>query len=487
MRAYEVGGFMTRCCQLAGETNRTEIEMMKIQSILKFLLAIVSVPFVMTSCFGDDDAVSLDETCYISDLSLGTLKREMHTTTAEGKDSVYTLSYTGLSFRMSIDQKLLLVQNQDSLPYGTFVDAVPTKLTFSGVAVYKEADDEDWRTYSTADSINFTHPVQFKIYSATGMSSRTYTVKLNVHKVDGDVFAWNKLEDADVLDGLKERNLVALSDKLVMMAIKADGMVICATRSLLVGGQWTVTPAVGTEGADLTTLKKVGDQMLMSTEAGGLIVSLDGQNWTELATSVAGRRLIGTSLNYIYVQTDGVVACSGDGGLTWVENVLDDTPSNLPDNNVNMHYMQQDNGSNRLVLLGNSSASADGKVNVWSKGWRSAASEPSAKWMFYLHTPDNNVLLPQMDPLFVMPYDGSLIAMGGKTADGSFKALERIYVSPDYGLTWRPSDVLLTPKELYGISTPMAVALDKEQFIWVVVGKQTWRARLNRLGFLRQD
>ena len=459
---------------------------MKIKSILNSIVMMMVVLVAATSCFGDKDEVVVDEYCYISNVTLGMMKREVHTTTVSGADSTYYVSFSGSTFAMSIDQKSLLIQNLDSLPYGSKVDALPINLAYQGIVVYKQADDEDWHTFSEKDSINFTQPVSFRVLSSSSKSERNYTVKVNVHKVDGDDFCWNQMRSDNALADLKERRMVAAGDKLVMLARKDDGSLACAVRTVQTMDSWKVTATTGTDKADLNTLQVLtGGQMLMSTTEGAILQSLDGLEWTELAPAQEGRQLVGTSFNFIYVLNHNVLQCSGDGGLTWTDNRLDEDASLLPQTNLSLMLFQQNNGYNRLVLMGNSAAETDQKATVWSKAWRANQDEPTAQWMYYPHTDDNVVLCPQMEPLYTFPYNDGIIALGGKSLDGKYKALQTILQSPDFGLTWRPAMGIGTPDELQGTTEPFAVAIDQDSYIWIVCGKQTWRGRLNKLGFER--
>ncbi len=457
---------------------------MKIKSILQTLVMALTVCLMATSCFGDEEETVTDEYCYISNVTLGSMKRAIHVTTSAGKDSTYYTTFSGANFAMSIDQHKLFIQNLDSLPYGSRVDALPISMGYQGIVVYKQADDEDWHTFSDKDSINFTKPVEFKVFSSSSLSERKYTMKVNVHQVNGDEFQWNQLKSSETLNGLTDRRVVALTDKLVMMARKADGTLACAMRPILAEGEWTVTATTGTEKADPQTLQAIqGSNLLMSTAEGAILQSQNGLDWTELAPAQEGRCLVGASLNHIYALTQGTLQCSGDGGRTWTDNALDEEASRLPQSCLSLTFFHQNNGYDRLVLMGNSTAEHDQKAAVWTKAWRSHVEEPTAQWMYYPHSADNNVLCPQMEPLYTFAYDGGMIALGGKSRNGSHKALQTILQSPDYGLTWRAATGFSTPTELQGTTESFSVTVDRDSYIWIVCGQQTWRGRLNKLGF----
>ena len=68
----------------------------------------------------------------------------------------------------------------------------------------------------------------------------------------------------------------------------------------------------------------------------------------------------------------------------------------------------------------------------------------------------------------------------------SHKALDAMYVSQDYGITWRPSTDIHLPVELKGADGCITSTVDENYFIWIITNAQVWRGRLNRLGFVQQ-
>ena len=461
--------------------------MKKITSILTCLLSALLVSLSLSSCFEDKEEAVPTERCYIYEFTLGSVKRTLHTTSSTGADSVYTVTVAGNSCPMSIDQQRHIIENKDSLPYGSQVNAVLTTVGFSSILMYKQADDEEWHNYSTSDSIDFTKPVVFKVLSSSAKSERDYTVKVNVHQQDGDKFCWERFDDPSAekeLAGLKERRMTIVGNYLYLLGRTSSGDVKCGVlvRSLPIN--WGIVESKSNlDGADLSTLCTYGDHMLMSNAKGEILQSWNGMDWSVLSEAVPGRRLLGTSKFAIYTCRNGVVECTHDGGLTWTENALDDEASYLPDSDITLLQLQQESGYNRLVMMGNRAGQGDLRAEVWSKAWREGAPEMRASWMYYPHTADNRVMCPQLDPLFVLPYDGKMIALGGKSLNGQYAALDKILVSPDYGLTWRASTELTTPEELRGTKDAVTIASDTDNFIWILAGEQLWRGRLTRLGF----
>ena len=137
--------------------------MMNLNKFFSALALMLMSLTLLTSCLSDDDEVTVDDHCYISSFKLGTLKRTIHTKATDGSDSTYTVSLDASSFPMDIDQRNLVIENRDSLPYGTRVNAVLVTIGYTGVLAYKQAGAVEWNAFSSKDSIDFSSPVEFVV------------------------------------------------------------------------------------------------------------------------------------------------------------------------------------------------------------------------------------------------------------------------------------------------------------------------------------
>ncbi len=151
----------------------------------------------MASCMGDSSTeITLYDDAAITAFSLGTLNRITHTTASDGTDSVITTTYTGGNYRFNIDQVNRLIFNTDSLPLGTDVAHVLCNISTrnNSVAYYFDTEEKDkFYLYSSDDSIDFTTPREFIIFSSDGLGSTRYTIKVNAHQQDGDEFVWERI------------------------------------------------------------------------------------------------------------------------------------------------------------------------------------------------------------------------------------------------------------------------------------------------------
>ena len=196
---------------------------------------------VCSSCLNSSDqSVTLYDDAVITGFSLGTLTRNIHTSSSVGTDSVYKKTVTGSNYKFHIDQIGRRIFNTDSLPTGTNVDRVLCTITTfnSGVIIIKDIDSTAYSYYSSSDSIDFTQPRTFGVVSTDGTAFCEYTVNVNVHQEDGDEFRWDltdstwvaPVDDQPVLpQGIKQllgrctSEQYALSDDNKLMVSRDNG------------------------------------------------------------------------------------------------------------------------------------------------------------------------------------------------------------------------------------------------------------------------
>ena len=187
---------------------------MKLSMNKGFYLLVLSV-LTLSSCLNGDD----EEQVYYYDTALtafklGSLSRTMHTTSSTGEDSTYTTTVAGSAFAFTIDQQKGLVYNVDSLPIGTDVSKVvftaTTKNSGSFVLNLRTKDGlrDSLTVYSGTDSIDFTKPLECRVYNQSGTAYRKYMVDVRVHQQNGDDFHWAKasLTADEIADLLAKRH-----------------------------------------------------------------------------------------------------------------------------------------------------------------------------------------------------------------------------------------------------------------------------------------
>ncbi|MCD8304323.1 MAG: DUF6242 domain-containing protein [Prevotellaceae bacterium] len=457
------------------------------------LLLTLLVPVVLVSCLSDDE-VETDDYCYISGFTLGSMKRTLFTLSVDGEDSVYTTTFQGSLFPMTIDQRALTIENQDSLPIRTRVDAVLVTITYEGALTWRKQDHEEddtlWNAYSSSDSLDFTSPIEFASIASNGNSYRTYTAKLNVHKQKADSTVWNKVGIAEPLNSFDERKALCLEGQIMVLGEDADGSVVCALHPMETSGEWQSLATNGAEGADLSTLQMSGGTLFLSTSSGEILQSSNALDWVSAGYPVQdGLKLVAASPSRLYALLDGELV-SSDGG-DWTAEELDDDAAYLPTEQVFGFSYTLPDGQNRLMIIGQRDDEDDTSCMVWAKAWTSD-EEGDEPWMFYVPNAADKRRCPIREQLNVVAYDDGFLTFGGKTSDGQHEAMDSVLYSADHGITWRPYDdndmdvdTLIT--QAAAEAKHITSAVDDEQYLWLFLDSEVWRGRINRLGFLRKD
>ena len=443
-----------------------------------WLLLLLTLPFMASSCSEDDSNATVNDYCYIKSVTLGTIKRQTATVNT---------SFLGSSYEITIDQRTNAIENRDSLPYGSQISRVVATIAFDGssLAWREKGSDAGWTAYNSTDSLDLTKPLELYLTSNDNQSYRIYSLKINVHKQEGDSLFWKRC-DSEVaeLAGFTDMKAFVQDDKLMVIGNNSAGIVLAERSGTEAEGTWEKTMTDLPLEADLQTLRQQEGTLYVSTADGKIFSSSDAKGWTQVGTTFsAGLTLIEKTEQFFYALSGGKLLRSSDA-TTWEEDKLDSKASLLPQVGIRALSVEQANGNKRIILVGQNDDHSNSVV--WNKMWNDSEKEEDTEWIYFPLTHDNTIPCPRLNYLNLLSYDGKCIAFGGASTDNKHKALDALYVSQDYGITWRPSTTIKMPSELKGIEGCIASTVDKNHFIWIITDTQVWRGRLNRLGFAQQ-
>ena len=455
------------------------------------LMALLTVVTALTSCLGGDEenTETYNDTA-LTLFTLGTLNRYQHTTSSTGSDSIVKTTVNGTNYKFYIDQLAREIYNPDSLPYGTDVAHVVCTIgtKHGGQTAIKNVASDTLRWFSTTDSIDFTQPRIFVVYSNSGLSWATYTVRVNVHQEEGDVFKWSLLKDQEqnIASTPKLRMAAAGSHALAFMQTsdKTSTEVMDLTKRLETGfdsdfGALELGPAaidnVVTQGQRVLVLS---DQRLYVAEE-----TADGQlSWSHHAdrTTEGITRLVGASSKELYaLGTDGRLKASSDNGQTWTDEAMADDKAMLPTDNFSctVQALRSNPEVEHVVLIG----TRDGQqqAEVWMKLVDNSENLPNGTWTRVEQSNNASLRLYAQQMLTVIPYDDARLAIGYGT-----DAFTPMLLSKDGGINWRKSSLYTFPTG-FNSTAVFGATVDNQQNIWMVCGGsgQIWRGRLNRLGW----
>ncbi len=423
---------------------------------------------LMTSCLKDDDDTVLSSDVALLSFSIGDLKTTHTIKKENGEDSTYTTVMSGKTVTFVIDQAKRTVCNSDSILFGTDITHVLVSVKADGGVCYQKPDGT---LGSIEDSIDFTHPVIFRVTSYDEQFTRDYEVKINVHKADPKKTSWVEYKDATFPAGLfAEQRAFVKGDSLLVIGRDADGAFHTAATSLADGVSWTTTACSGIQGSGEELSVLLAEELFYLTTDAGLYHSHDGIEWKVVATTSAPLALLaaetkddttmvvwGTNADSLMVSSDKV-AWQGQQPRKDIGTGVASFSQPLRTNN-NIY---------RTIFIATSVKTSDAYAQVWTKlsteeGW--VEIEPQGT---------NVYGCPNLDNLTVVQYAGCMYAFG--------KGNGTCYESRDNGVTWKENERSLSLPETFEKRTEGFSATTDGEYVWVMWNDgQVWRGRWNGL------
>ena len=316
----------------------------------KSLLLLLALVLLASSCSEKDNVVSTsNDYCYISSVILGNVKRKVQNT---------NVTFSAVDYEMTINQRTNNIENRDSLPYGSQLSRVIATIHFDGstLAYREKGSNSEWTSYNATDSLDLTKPLELFLTSNDNQSNRIYTLKVNVHQQEGDSLFWKQCDNnvAELTD-MTDMKAFVLNNKLFVLGQKASGITLAERSSTEAEGEWTETPVTDLPATtDIQTLRQYEDMLYLSTSDGSIFSSADAKGWRqEGSTYSAPLKLVEKTEKYYYAISEGKILRSADA-TTWEEETLDTDATMLPTTDIRALSVEQANGNNRIILVGQS-------------------------------------------------------------------------------------------------------------------------------------
>ena len=369
----------------------------------------------------------------------------------------------------SVDLLNARIFNADSLPYGTRVSSlVPRVRTLDGVSVCefhvkRPGKSDTIYNFIThpEDSIDFSNgPVTLRIVSPDASVERNYSVSVNVHKMKSDSLEWSLKSRTAIPTELTSptgSGSAECGGKLYCLTTDASGRYSLGVTDDAFAGEWRFVsaPFAGMEAVEPSSLRGGERTLYILGKSGQLYTSADGgQNWAD-----GGRRYL-----ELYGELGGypvgtAIGADGDYVLvnpsTGAEEALPGADFPVSGASAGVRFAFPMSSGEQMVILGGRTASGALSDAAWAFDGKS--------WLKLTGT----MSLPAgMEGMTLVPYstfDGdnawdaqsysSLLAFGGMDAAGV--ASRTVYVSRDYGMSWRKADKLLQLPDYFAAARGM--------------------------------
>lgn len=359
----------------------------------------------------------------------------------------------------SIDLDRGVIFNADSLPVGTQIDKLVPTFTYSSYvtkAIIKmeggttRTGEVDYTTTKT-DSIDFTGKVTLTLSVEDENISRTYLVKVNVHKEKSDSLVWGDRAHAALPSRLaspKNQKSVSFKSSVVSIIQENDGSFTLASSSNLYDNQWSRKSIALPFEPEIRSLTASSDALYILDKSKQLFSSTDGENWT--ATGEKWDVIIGAYKN------SALGLKSENGALYYAQ---------FPMLDLNVEPVDAEfplNGGSNFVTISNKWTTSP--VGFFVGGTLANGTLSRATWAFdganWVNLSQSD--LPQVKGASIIPYYGFRFSsagattpteypvwmvMGGTLNDGSLN--RTMYISYDNGVNWsKASAFMQLPKEI---------------------------------------
>lgn len=459
------------------------------------LSLLISVLFV--SCWD-----SFEERTYYT-ANINAFSFGAHDTCPDIENYVFNIDqYHGVA----ADSTTGIVQNLDSLPYGSVINSLYPNITFQSTNGNIYINDSLWEDN---DSIDFSSPVVIKNTSYDGNYTKSYTVIINVHQVDPDSMTLEKM--TFTLPGNASNCRILESNGMILNYVPAIGGGLNVYRSADTCKTWTALTVDGLSGGmNLSSLCTFGAKYYLTAQNHKAFRSDDGLSWSEIApvssdgTSVTILNLYGEIRKKYITDPDPsalagmLITANGDtcfgrstDGIVWT--VGSKVPALFPFADFAQLKSTTVTNVQYLTVAGGVDASGALTPTVWS-------TEDGRTWISVNDGTISYYSLPKRRNATLFRYDGFLVCFGGQDEAGNL--FKDMHVSRDQGLTWTDAaanwafgkmDSGLAGAGVYVQHIPDLVHDKDREIIWILGGTREdgpsdilWKGYVNSMIFARR-
>lgn len=469
---------------------------MKIK-FLPLIAVLFAATSIMTSCLDNDvEQITYTSETSITGFSLGTLNINRIGKDKNGLDSHYVDTLDCSNYPFTIDQINRIITNKDSLPVGTYIDKVITNITYdAGVLAYKPKGSDHDTIWTSTDSIDFTEPVEFKVYAYSGVEGKPYKVTINVHQQEPDTISWKKFDNNPFSAGnLSEQKAVYANGKVYVFGKNGNGTHIEYSNVANDNPSHWV-PVTDNIPSNIDTYSATAWAGNIYFLAGGTNdKQLYKLNVTTDKIEPVGTETFEMLIGGNDIKSELYVVKDGESGI------YKESPWTKDTDPFTQFKAGQPFFSNTTTASYNSNITTTVAL-CYNQG--NTANDTTAL-VFNRMSSDNkwekriqNLPLPNLENVTMIYYDGKLYAFGGESVKPEVKPFSQFYCSTDNGLCWRPvTECMAFPAEfgtLYtthhgnyscAVTPKLENGTSRGNFIWIVwENGSISRGRINRLGF----
>lgn len=481
---------------------------MKIKFLPILLVGLLVMTSITTSCLDNDiEQVTYSSETSITSFSLGTLHVKRVGKDSNGEDSTYTDTISMADYPFTINQAMRTIENKDSLPVGTDISRVLTKITAdTDYILYGKIDSEGAEAkdtlWTSSDSINFsfapTEGLSFKVLAYSGVMGKAYRIKINVHNQEPDSLQWTKEPMGTEFNSgtLIKQKAIYTNNKIYVFGITPSGKHVAEYTSVsngTPGNSWVTIALPETTETYSATLCQGNIYFLANQE----LYKLTDNGYEVFSVSNLSQLIAGVD-NLLYARTVNdesyVYDVQNYSGTIEKYNITDfpNTEQRILSVNIPVSY---NTSLTRVVVMGYNAKQTD------SSGFVSTRLTNDNIWSTYNYEEVDTFRCPNIVDPSLIYYNKKLYAFGGEITSEDYadykNPFSTFFYSADNGLTWETvkEDMTFATEgtsfvDLYNSGKEKgegsySCVVDQDNFIWIIWNNGYMsRGRINHFGFL---
>lgn len=410
------------CISKNGITFAQKPEIMRTKTVI--LLGLLAFLYACNSSSnGTTDTVSSDAT--------------VKSLTFVSNSNYPTLSSTVFTVEDRIDTGL--IYNVDSILYNTPIDSIVPSFRFNatpGAAVIYTPNDTIALTGS--DTIDFSvRPVLLHVIASDYVSDKWYEVQVNVHQIDPDLYAWERVQEAVYPAEGTEQKL--LYHKGALKWVVNNGIQNKLFVSSDEGKHWEERSVVGLpQNCRVRNILGTADRLFYCQD-NLLYISTDGQMWVANDHSAGAFQFVNMLCKFndsiwaIVQQKSDMAyyfAASSDGD-SWIQKGA--MPDDFPISDYAVENFSSVTGRERLMVVGGYTAKGEMLNTRWN-----VECTPSGEYRcvnFSIEQPSFGSLAG----ISIIWYNNRFFMFGGTNVDNELNEYT-LLESVDEGMHWSVPD-----------------------------------------------
>ncbi|HEY6914491.1 MAG TPA: DUF6242 domain-containing protein, partial [Paludibacter sp.] len=305
------------------------------------------------------------------------------------------------------------IVNLDSLPFNTKVDAVYPTFSFKSTAaihvIFPMGSKKDSVSITGKDTIDFTQVVGVRNYASDKKASKLYYVKVNVHKVQPELYVWNKVSENFDSHNATSQKAIIFNDTIFYYLNNGSAAYLYKSTD---GKSWEEQSVVGLPvNTSLTDMQLFNGKFYLTQDGDKIYSSSNRRNWTAMSDVDCNFiSLLFVFQNKLWAVTQSKAnskyyfrTFDGNSLEKWSDFSSNEIPANFPIRDFASLSFASRTGKPKVLLVGGYSVDNKELKTRWS-------SENGVYWVDF--SVENRTLDSLLIGSSVISYDKNLLLFG---------------------------------------------------------------------------